>query len=197
MVVDLGRTLPFEQAVVTGDAAVRTFGISPGDLECELASAQGRKGVGAARRVVQFLTGYSESVGESRSRVMFSTTGLPSPSQQGVVRGYDGRILGRVDFYIESSGFLGEFDGRVKYERMLKPGQEAGDAVFAEKRREDAMRELGFQMVRWTWDELSDPLRLAARIRPVLTRGKTSLPPMGRVEQSALPVARRLTLRTL
>ncbi|MFC0450073.1 hypothetical protein [Rhodococcus jostii] len=197
MVVDLGRALPFEQAVVTGDAAVRAFGISPEDLACELASAQGRKGVGAARRVVQFLTGYSESVGESRSRVMFSTMGLPLPSQQGVVRGYDGRTLGRVDFYIESSAFLGEFDGRVKYERMLKPGQGPSDAVFAEKRREDAMRELGFQMVRWTWEELGDPLRLAARIRRVLTRGEASLPPMGRIEQSSLPVPRRLTLRTV
>lgn len=197
MVVDLGRTLPFEQAVVTGDAAVRTFGITPEDLESELVSAQGRKGVGAARRVVRFLTGYSESVGESRSRVMFSTTGLPVPSQQGVVRGCDDRILGRVDFFIESSSFLGEFDGRVKYERMLKPGQEPGDAVFAEKRREDAMRELGFQMVRWTWDELGDPVRLAARIRRALTRGRTSLPPMGTVQHSVLPPPRLLTLRTL
>ncbi|WP_213576369.1 hypothetical protein [Rhodococcus sp. USK13] len=197
MIVDLGRTLPFEQAVVTGDAAVRTFGIRRDELECELASAQGLKGVSAARRVVHFLTGYSESVGESRSRVMFAAMGLPPPSQQGVVRGYDDRILGRVDFYIESSAFLGEFDGRVKYARLLKPGQEPGDAVFDEKRREDAMRELGFQMVRWTWEDLGDPLRLATRIRRVLARGGASFPPSGRVEPSALPAPRQLTLRTL
>src|SRR3712207_8138753 len=32
------------------------------------------------------------------------------------------------------------FRSKVKYGRLLKPGQDPGDAVFEEKRREDAMR---------------------------------------------------------
>lgn len=68
-----------------GDAAVRRFGVDREDLEAELARAARRHGVDAARRVVRFLSGHSESVGESRSRVMLSRAGLPLPSQQGEV----------------------------------------------------------------------------------------------------------------
>ena len=49
---------------------------------------------------------------------------------------------------------VGEFDGRIKYGRLLKPGQTAADAVYAEKLREDLLRDLGFQVVRWTWIDL-------------------------------------------
>ena len=56
---------------------------------------------------------------------------------------------------------LGEFDGRVKYGRLLRPGQEPGDAVFEEKRREDAIRDEGWGVVRWVWSDLQVPHRLA------------------------------------
>ena len=44
------------------------------------------------------------------------------------------------------------------------------DVVFAEKRREDRMRELtGFKMIRLTWSDIDkDPLATAARIRRML-----------------------------
>ena len=43
----------------------------------------------------------------------------------------------------------------MKYGRSLRPGQDPGEAVYREKRREDALHDLGLQVVRWTWDELS------------------------------------------
>jgi hypothetical protein len=46
---------------------------------------------------------------------------------------------------------VAEFDGRMKYGRLLRPGQEAGDAVFDEKRREDAIPDESWGVVRWTW----------------------------------------------
>ncbi|WP_235214525.1 hypothetical protein [Rhodococcus opacus] len=121
-VIDLARTLPFEQAVVVGDAAVRRFGISREDLDAELARAARRHGVDAARRVVRFVSGHSESVGESRSRVKLASARLPVPLQQGEVFEPGGRRIGRVDFHFDGI-VLGEFDGRVKYGRLLKPGQ--------------------------------------------------------------------------
>ncbi|MCF6744792.1 hypothetical protein E9529_10960 [Blastococcus sp. KM273128] len=60
---------------------------------------------------------------------------------------------------------MGEFDGRVKYGRLLRPGQEPGEVVFAEKRREDATRDEGWDVVRWVWAELAAPHRLAAKVR--------------------------------
>jgi hypothetical protein len=37
--------------------------------------------------------------------------------------------------------------------------------VFAEKRREDAIRDAGFRVVRWVWEELDDFDDVVARLR--------------------------------
>ena len=73
-------------------------------------------------------------------------------------------MVGRCDFGWEDLRTLGEFDGRVEYGRLLRPGQDPGDAVFEEKRREDAMRAEGWGMVRWTWSDLQRPEVLATRV---------------------------------
>ncbi len=65
---------------------------------------------------------------------------------------------------------LGEFDGRVEYGRLLRPGQPPGDVVFEEKRREDAMRGEDWGMVRWTWSETDAPGVVAARVTRALGR---------------------------
>jgi hypothetical protein len=57
---------------------------------------------------------------------------------------------------------------RGAYGRFLKPGEEPGDAVFAEKRREDALRAEGLMVVRWTWADLSAFAPVAARLRTAL-----------------------------
>ncbi|MFG1795076.1 hypothetical protein [Nocardia sp. NPDC049149] len=194
-VVDLARTLPFESAVVAGDALVREFGPSEADLAAELERAKFRRRVSAARRVVAFLNGRSESVGESRSRVMCARLGLPVPSPQGNVFDAEANFLGRVDFYFEGTGVLCEFDGRLKYGRLLRPGEDPGEAVFAEKIREDAIRACGFQLVRWTWPDLTTE-RPATRIRAALTRARTTYCD-GSIEQSRLPIPRPLPTRPL
>jgi hypothetical protein len=83
-------------------------------------------------------------------------------------------MVGRTDFCWEVHRTLGEFDGRIKYGRLLRPGQDASDVVFDEKRREDALRDLGWQVVRWTWDDLGSPSRLAERISRAFARGKNA-----------------------
>ncbi len=49
---------------------------------------------------------------------------------------------------------VGEFDGMVKYGRFRRPGETVADAVVREKLREDAIRDTGLRVVRWTWTEL-------------------------------------------
>ena len=65
---------------------------------------------------------------------------------------------------------LGEFDGAVKYGRLLRPGESPGDAVVREKRREDGLRELGFDMIRWGWSDLDVPRTLYPRIAAAVSR---------------------------
>jgi hypothetical protein len=56
------------------------------------------------------------------------------------------------------------FDGKAKYGRLLKPGQNPADAVYLEKRREDALRAEALSVVRWGWDALTDFTDTAARL---------------------------------
>lgn len=152
-VLDLCRTLPFEQAVAAGDHALR-LGLLATALEEAMTLLEGWPGTRQARRAIAFLDGRSESAGESVSRVRIHEAGLPAPVPQREIYGPDGRLVARVDFCWEEQRTVGEFDGKIKYGRLLKPGQSIEDVLFDEKRREDALRDLGWQIVRWLWADL-------------------------------------------
>ena len=59
----------------------------------------------------------------------------------------------------------GEFDGEVTYGRLLRPGQSPGVVVFAEKRREDALRDEDLGVVRWIRADLGNFAPTATRLR--------------------------------
>ena len=128
-------------------------------------------GTRRAARVVDFADGGGRSVGESRSRVVLHELGLPPSALQFQVTGADGTFLARTDFAWEEERVIGEFDGRIKYGRLLRSGQEAGDAVFQEKRREDAIRDEGWGVVRWTWSDLAVGGTMGRRVQRALERG--------------------------
>ena len=48
------------------------------------------------------------------------------------------------------------------------------DAVYQEKCREDALRDHGWQVVRWTWADLRDPAALRGRLERAYQRGRPS-----------------------
>jgi len=112
----------------------------------------------------------SESPGESYGRVVLDRIGVPAPVPQDEV--WDqGVLIGHADFGWEEFRTLGECNGKDKYGRLLRPGQTAADAVFAEKRREDALRDLGWQIVRWLWEDLYQPEELRRRLERAFDRG--------------------------
>lgn len=107
-----------------------------------------------------------ESIGEDRTWCFFWSSGLPMPLPQHPIRDRTGRIVARVDFAWPELGVWIEFDGKVKYEALLRPGESASEVVVREKRREDKIRALtGWRCLRITWADLRDPVALAARIR--------------------------------
>jgi hypothetical protein len=164
-VADLARTVRFEEAVVVADAALHAGSVGPAALVAAVERAPHRPGNPAARRVVAVADGRSESVGETRSRLALLGAGLPGPVLQHVITSATGRHVGRVDFWWPRHRTVGEFDGRVKYGRLLRPGQEPGDVVFEEKRREDLLRADGLRVVRWVWDELDRFELVVPRLR--------------------------------
>jgi hypothetical protein len=121
--------------------------------------------------VLRLADGRIESVGESRTLWVCFHEGLPMPVPQYVVRDRPGREVARVDFAWPDLGAFLEFDGRIKYEALLRPGERASDVVLRERDRERLICEMtGWVCVRVTWAELADRARLAARIRSVLLR---------------------------
>jgi hypothetical protein len=171
--LDLGRSLPHEAAVVVLDAAIHRGLLSQENLRARLFDIAGTPGSRSAARAVEFADGRSESVGESRSRVILHRWKLPPSALQFEVWSAGGGFIGRSDFAWEEQRLVGEFDGRIKYGRLLRPGQDPGDAVFQEKRREDAIRDEDWGVIRWVWPELQVPHRLAARVRRALERSSS------------------------
>ena len=96
---------------------------------------------------------------------------LPEPQLQvEVIDELTGVLLGTTDFGWPEHRLLGEFDGKIKYGRLLKPGQSPGDVVFNEKRREDRIREsTGWSMIRFVWDDIVyQEARTVERLRRAL-----------------------------
>ncbi len=110
-----------------------------------------------------------ESLGETRTFFACFQQGLPMPEPQFKIRDASGHVLARVDFAWPEYGVFLEFDGRIKYEKLLKPGQRASDVVVREKEREKLVCRLtGWRCIRVTWSDLEHPERLAVQIRDEL-----------------------------
>ena len=168
-VLDLLRTLTMERSIPIGDAALR-LGLTLEELAEVAARCIGWRGMLQARRAMNFLDARSESAGESYSRVVLDRIGIPPPRLQYGVW-HRGILIGRADFCWPEFRTLGEFDGKQKYVGLLRPGQTTADAVFQEKRREDALRDLGWQIARWLWEDLYHPEELRRRLERAFQRG--------------------------
>lgn len=153
-VADVTRTSSLDQAVAVADAALRA-GLERGDLERSLGRCDRRPGIAQARRVAAFADPGADGPGESVSRVRMRQAGLPSPVLQWRIGYSDGHET-FSDFAWPELRTLGEFDGKVKYGRLVKPDQSPTDVVMAEKRRENRIRRQGWWLVRWGWDDLAD-----------------------------------------
>ncbi|MPY81610.1 MAG: DUF559 domain-containing protein, partial [Actinophytocola sp.] len=72
---------------------------------------------------------------------------------------------GRVDMLWPQYRTIGEADGAAKY------GVKAPDSLFREKQREDALRDLGYEVVRWTWWDIERaPRRVVERVQRAFRR---------------------------
>ncbi|WP_345519065.1 hypothetical protein [Nocardioides conyzicola] len=110
-----------------------------------------------------------ETVGEARSYFLCFSQHLPMPEPQYEIRDANGRVIHRVDFAWPEHGVFMEFDGKVKYEKLLKQGERASDVVIKEKRREELICRLkGWRCLRIVWSDLERPVATAAMIRDAL-----------------------------
>ena len=176
-VVDHARTAGYEPGVCTADAALHRVLVSKDELLTMLRWQQDWPKSRAAGKVVAFCDGRAESVGESRGRVRIDQAGLPTPEPQAIILDVSGAFVARVDFLLREQHTIGEFDGRLKY-RVGSGADDPGDVVWQEKLREDRLRGLGFQIVRFVWDDLErGPTWLRRLFLPAFERARLSGPP--------------------
>jgi hypothetical protein len=143
----------------SADAVVRQQGRAR--LTEALTGAPRGNGAGRAALVARLADGTSESAGESRTRWLLHVVGLPAPEPQAWIWG-EGGFSARVDFLFRAERVVVEFDGLLKYGTVHD--------VTAEKLREDALRRLGYEVVRLTWADLAHPERVHARVLAAFAR---------------------------
>ncbi|MER7071563.1 hypothetical protein [Terrabacter sp. NPDC000476] len=175
-VVRTALTMGAECAVVAGDAALHRGLVDEAELRREVGAVSVHEGRGRALDAVLLMDGRSESVGESLVRLVLRRLGL-HPDCQVVLRDLHGSFVARVDLMVD--GVVLEFDGQTKYSRRRDAEDgtpEPGQAVWLEKRREDAIRRLGHPVERVVWDELARPGLIGARVRAARALVSTSTP---------------------
>jgi hypothetical protein len=177
-VVDAARTASFEAGVVLADGAQRLLRPELDEMMDVLERQRDWAGSIVASRVVKFSDGRAATVGESRGRVLIARIGLPAPDLQRKIVGSRGAVIATTDYYFDGLATAGEFDGRLKYGRELYEQSnrhdedvDLGDVVWREKRREDAVRDEGHEVVRFVWSELDGHDRsLAERFQRAFSR---------------------------
>jgi hypothetical protein len=169
-VIDTARISAFEPSVVVADAALRAERTATDSALARLNQMRDWPGSRNAGAVIEFADGRSESVGESRGRVLFRNMRLPKPELQYEVLDRRENLIGRADYAFLEYLTLGEFDGKGKYLASYRPGENPGDVVWREKRREDRLRDCGFEIVRFTWADLEHPTWVAGRFRDAFAR---------------------------
>ena len=178
-IADVARSLSFENAVCVADLAARLMNVTPEQVAAVLDSCPTHPPNRQARRVAEFMDGKSESVGESRCRIVLHELGY-TPRLQVRLADADG-VFARIDFYLDGIYTVVEFDGRIKYGRLVPEGATPSDVVWKEKVREDRIRATGRQVVRLTWADLDNPEHIERLIRAAAIRAAQSHPPTGSI----------------
>lgn len=163
-VVDCARTMPAGAALALADSALR-LGVAADDVE-HLLREPGGRGVRRARRVWAAADARAESPGESMTRWILALAGLAPTDLQVPVQTTLGVFF--PDLCWPEVRFCVEFDGAGKY----GDGEAVAAAVLREKRRQDALEEAGWMVVRVTWADLQRPDQLVARVRAALVRAR-------------------------
>lgn len=162
--VDLARSSPFAAGVVALDSVARQYGTTEAELR-EVAALQA--GWPYARRTLGALDCMderTESVLETLGRLSLRYTSLPRPLCQAWLGENCAEV--RVDLFIPAARLVGEGDGRLKYTEPK--------ALWKEKKRQERLENLGFEVVRFDWDEaFRGPRRLAQRFEAAAARARS------------------------
>ncbi len=163
-VIDLAREHGVASGVVAADYVLHKGMTTLAELQAAMDSCLRWPGVRAAREAIGLAEARTESVLETRSRLALRAWGLPAPEPQARIANEWGGFVGRVDFYWDEFGVVGEADGDVKY------GGTEPEPLIKEKRRQGALEDLELPVVRWGSSDLRHFGPVAERLRRTFNR---------------------------
>jgi very-short-patch-repair endonuclease len=164
-IVQTGLVAGAMDAAIAADAALHAERVTRDDLRAAVELLAGHRGLRRTAAALDRCDSRHESAGETRlAHVMADLRVAVTPQFEITTR------LGkrRADFRIDGTRVLLEFDGRVKYTDPRR----AGDVLWQEKQRQDALEDEGWTVVRVTWADLADPAELWRRIRAAIARSR-------------------------
>jgi very-short-patch-repair endonuclease len=158
---DLGRRLPLVDAVAALDMALHKRLLNPDDLRSWIYTHPRYPGIACLRRTIELAEPATESVMETRLRLLLVMARLPRPQAQVTLRNEAGHFLGRPDFYYPLHRLALEYDGATHRENLT------GD-----NRRQNRLVDAGYRLLRFTAaDVLSAPDSVVALVRRALSVG--------------------------
>jgi len=156
---DLGRRLPLVEAVAALDMALHKNLLKSNDLRSWARAHQRYPGIPRLRRTIELAEPATESVMETRLRLLLVMARLPRPQAQVRLHDKAGRFLGRPDFYYPLHRLALEYDGAGHRENLT------GD-----NRRQNRLVDAGYRLLRFTAaDVLSAPDSIVALVRRALS----------------------------
>lgn len=153
-VTDLGSGRDLIESVVAIDLALHAGLIDMRALNSHIDVNAGAKGIRRLRRAVDLADARSESPMETRLRVQLVRARLPEPQLQVELHDTSGRFLGRADLYYPDVRLVVEFDGMNQKDRMA-----------ADLRRQNALLNAGYHVLRFTAADIRVPGFAAAQVR--------------------------------
>jgi very-short-patch-repair endonuclease len=158
-IADLGRRLPLVEAVATLDMALHRRLLKLVHLSSWAAAHPRYRGVARLRRAIELAEPATESVMETRLRLLLVSARLPRPLAQISLRDEDGQFVGRPDFFYPLHRLALEYDGSIHRENLT------GD-----NRRQNRIVNAGYRLLRFTAaDVLSAPDSVVALVRRALS----------------------------
>jgi very-short-patch-repair endonuclease len=159
---DLGSQPDLVEATVALDMFLHAGIVDLRALTHYVDNNAGTKGIKRLRRAVAVAESRSESPMETRLRLALLKGRLPRPCVQVDLCDASGRFLGRVDLYYPDVRLVIEFDGQDHKERLA-----------ADLKRQNALLNAGYRVLRFTASDFRAPDAIAAQVsqaRAALTR---------------------------
>jgi very-short-patch-repair endonuclease len=153
-VTDLGSGRDLIESVVAIDLALHAGLVDLRVLNTHIDKSAGAKGIRRLRRAVDLADARSESPMETRLRVQLARSRLPAPELQVELHDATGQFLGRADLYYSDVRLIIEFDGQRHKDRMA-----------ADLRRQNALLNAGYHVLRFTAADLHVRGLVAAQVR--------------------------------